>query len=259
VSDFTDNTDGWDLYDGPGHNGAGRRSPSAAVAQNGVLTITGSSNGTTEGMAWGKGQRYGRWEARIKSPEGDGTYHPVMLLWPDAENWPVGGEVDFMEISDASRNNTDFFLHYGRDNNQVHGNVKIDATEWHNWAVEWTPKGITGYVDGKQWFHTDDTSILPPGPMHMTLQLDWFPEGGNVKKSLMYVDWARQYPYRASSEGAADAAGATGATGTTGPAGDVAKTLTGAAQKALTEGVPDVVPPIVENRGGLVPRAVPAG
>ena len=27
----------------------------------------------------------------------------------------------------------------------------------------------------------------------MTIQLDWFPKGGNVKQSEMQVDWVKQY------------------------------------------------------------------
>jgi Glycosyl hydrolases family 16 len=191
--DFTGGTGGWSLYDGAGHGGKGRRSPSAAKVADGILTITGSTDGTTAGMAWNPGQKFGRWEARVKSPAGDGDYHPVLLLWPDAENWPAGGEVDFMEIADAGRQNADFFLHHGADNQQKHGNVRIDATRWHDWAVEWTPQGITGYVDGNEWWKTTDTSILPPGPMHLTIQLDWFPSGGTSKESSMQVDWVRQY------------------------------------------------------------------
>lgn len=185
----------WEPYDGPGHNGAGRRSPGAFAVQDGVLTVNGGADGTTGGMAWAPGQRYGRWEARVRSPAADPSYHAVLLLWPDAENWPKGGEVDFMEDSDPSRQNTDMFLHYGADNSQLHGDVRIDATQWHDWAVEWTPDHITAFVDGKQWWTTDDTSALPPGPMHLTVQLDWFPEGkGQVKASEMQVDWVRQYP-----------------------------------------------------------------
>ena len=146
-------------------------------------------------MAWGDGQKYGRWEGRVKAPVGDRSYNALLLLWPDAENWPVGGEVDFMEMSDHTRQSTDMFLHYGRSNSQLHGEVKIDATEWHNWAVEWAPDHITAFVDGKQWFHTDKKEALPPGPMHLCIQLDWFPKSGAaVQTSHMYVDWVRQYP-----------------------------------------------------------------
>ena len=82
------------------------------------------------------------------------------------------------------------------EDSQVHGEVEVDATQWHNWAVEWTPQGVTTYVDGKPWYHTADTSILPPGPMHLCIQLDWFPgegRGGGVRPSEMQVDWVRQY------------------------------------------------------------------
>ena len=50
-----------------------------------------------------------------------------------------------------------------------------DATQWHNWAVEWTPTYIATYLDGKEWWRTERTEIFPPGPMHLCIQLDWFP------------------------------------------------------------------------------------
>lgn len=192
TDDFTSGLSGWGLYDGPGNGGDGRRTPSAATVANGILTITGDSDGNSEGMSWGEGRKYGRWEARVRSTPGDENYHPVMLLWPDAENWPVGGEIDWMEISDPSRQTADAFLHYGHDNDQVSGNVDTDATQWHNWAVEWSPHGVTTYLDGKPWWSTKDTSILPPGPMHMTIQLDLF-GGSHPKSSQMQVDWVKQY------------------------------------------------------------------
>jgi hypothetical protein len=196
--DFSGDLSGWGLYDGVGHAGNGKRSPSAATVANGVLTIRGDAQGTTEGMAWdnGKGQKYGRWEGRVKAPASDPTYNALLLLWPDAENFPMGGEIDFMEMTDDTRQSTNSFVHHGADNAQVHGEVKIDATQWHNWAVEWTPKGVTTYLDGKTWWHTGDTAILPPGPMHLCIQLDWFPKDGGaaVKPSQMQVDWVRQYP-----------------------------------------------------------------
>ncbi|WP_433505661.1 glycoside hydrolase family 16 protein [Pseudonocardia halophobica] len=191
--DFTGGLDGWGLYDGEGHGGNGRRSPDAFSTQGGVLVVTGSPDGTTGGMAWNPGQKYGRWEGRVRAPESDPSYHALLLLWPDAEDWPSGGEVDFMEMSDPDRQNTDMFLHYGSDNSQLHGSVEIDATEWHNWAVEWTPDHIAAFVDGEQWWRTEDTGTLPPGPMHLTVQLDWFPHGGDVRESRMEVDWVRQY------------------------------------------------------------------
>jgi len=196
--DFTDDLSGWGVYDGPGHADNGTRSPDAARVADGVLTIEGDAEGTTAGMAWGRGegQKYGRWEGRVRAPASDPTYHALLLLWPDAEDFPRGGEIDFMEMTDHTRQSTNVFLHHGADNAQEHGTVAIDATQWHNWAVEWTPKGVTTYVDGERWWHTDKADALPPGPMHLCIQLDWFPQkrDGAVKPSQMQVDWVRQYP-----------------------------------------------------------------
>ncbi|MCW0213049.1 MAG: glycoside hydrolase family 16 protein [Pseudonocardia sp.] len=192
--DFENGMGQWSLYDGVGHAGEGRRTPDAVSISDGVMTITGDEDGNTGGMAWNPGQKYGRWEARVKSPASADAYHSLLLLWPDAENFPVGGEIDFMEIGDPDRQSTDLFLHYGADNSQVHGNLDIDATEWHNWAVEWTPEGVTAYVDGEQWWRTTDTGILPPGPMHLCIQLDYFPGDGSADGGgLEHVDWVRQY------------------------------------------------------------------
>jgi beta-glucanase (GH16 family) len=97
-----------------------------------------------------------------------------------------------MEISDGTRQKVEGFLHYGSDNSQTQGSVEIDATEWHAFAVEWTPDKITYLVDGKPWFTDDDKSHNPPGPMHLTIQLDYF--GGDASGgAAMHVDWVRQY------------------------------------------------------------------
>ena len=194
TDDFTDGTSGWSIYDGPGHAGNGRRTPDAVSVSDGVLTITGDAEGNTAGMAWTDGSRqYGGWEGRVKAPASDPSYNALLLLWPTAENFPEGGEIDFMEMMDPSRQTTNIFVHYGADNSQIDGSVDVDATEWHNWAVEWTPERITAYLDGEQWFETTDPSVQPPGPMHLAIQLDWFPKGGSVQESAMHVDWVRQY------------------------------------------------------------------
>ena len=61
ADEFDASTEGWSRYDGPGHAGEGRRSPNAIAVRDGVLTITGDADGTTGGMSWGDGRRYGRW------------------------------------------------------------------------------------------------------------------------------------------------------------------------------------------------------
>lgn len=187
--------EGWNAYDGPGHAGNGTRSPDAATVADGVLTIDGSADGTTAGLAWGNSQQYGRWEVAMRAPVGDPAYNALALLWPTAENFPVGGEVDFAEIMDSSREKVDLFLHYGADNSQVHGEVEVDATEWQVYAVEWTPEGITAFLNGEEWWKTTDTSILPPGPMHLCLQLDWFPDNGGGGTGQVQYDYVKQWTY----------------------------------------------------------------
>ncbi|MFC4949012.1 glycoside hydrolase family 16 protein [Pseudonocardia sp. GCM10023141] len=189
----------WRPYDGEGHGGNGRRSPSAITVHDGMLTITGDDQATTGGLAWGKGQMYGRWEGRVRAPASDPTYHALLLLWPDAEDWPVGGEIDFMELTEPTRQEGNFFLHYADDDKQdqkVQGTLNVDATQWHNWAIEWTPDHVVAYLDGKEWFRNNDKDKLPPRPMHLTVQLDFFPEDNttSVRQSTMDVDWVKQYP-----------------------------------------------------------------
>ncbi|GAA4689025.1 hypothetical protein GCM10023215_26480 [Pseudonocardia yuanmonensis] len=182
----------WGLYDGAGHGGNGRRTPDAVSTSGGILTIRGDSNGNTGGMAYNESRQYGRYEMRAKFPAGDSQYHPVLILWPSDVEWPRGGEIDFAETDSAS-DGVSFFLHYGADNNQRSASRKIDITQWHNYAVEWTPNGITGYLDGQQWFSSTDPGTLPPGKMHPTIQLDYFPDGGSPRPTEMQVDWMRIY------------------------------------------------------------------
>lgn len=193
ADEFTGTTLGakWSPYDGPGNGGKGRRSPAAITVQNGVMTIRGDGKGTTGGMAWSDDQRFGKWEVRARFPKGDDQYHPVLLLWPQGK-WPQGGEVDFAETTSAS-STVDFFLHYSSSNKQKSAEKPLDLTQWHNYAVEWVDGRITGYVDGRQWFQSTDDSTLPPGKMHLAVQLDYFPDGGSPKPTEMDVAYVRIY------------------------------------------------------------------
>jgi beta-glucanase (GH16 family) len=159
--------------------------------QNGIMTIRGDSKGTTGGMAWSGDQRFGKWEVRARFPKGDKQYHPVLLLWPEGK-WPDGGEVDFAETTSAS-SDVSFFLHYSSSNKQKSAEKPLDLTQWHNYAVEWVNGRITGYIDGRQWFQSTDGSTLPPGQMHLAIQLDYFPDGGSPKPTQMDVDYVRIY------------------------------------------------------------------
>ncbi len=194
VADFTDPSAlaDWNVYDSVGHDGNGRRTPSAVSVADGMLTITGDAQGNSGGMAWTPGQFQGRWEACVKSPPASENYHSVVLLWPDANDWPSGGEVDFMELSDPTRQSGQAFVHYGPDDTREDGDIQIDATQWHSWAVEWTGQHIAVYLDGAMWWETTTPAALPPRPMHLCIQLDDF--GGDIAAGgQVMVDWVRQY------------------------------------------------------------------
>jgi beta-glucanase (GH16 family) len=186
------NSTKWSLYDSKGHAGHGNRRPAAWNVNGSSATVTGNSDGTTGGMSARFGQKYGRWETRMKTNARDPEYHPVLLLWPDVPTPSTCPEVDFAEGSkDTTR--VRFFLHYGCAPDQTRGNKVVDMTQWHTYAVEWTPSRVSGYVDGVQFFTDTNTAHLPKGSMHQTLQLDWFPDGSPTKTSTMSIDWVRVY------------------------------------------------------------------
>ena len=102
-------------------------------------------------------QAYGRFEARIRIPQGQGIWPAFWLLGSDmdAVGWPQCGEIDVME--NIGREPT---LVYGT----VHGPGYSDeggigaayglpggarfADDYHVYAVEWEPEAVRWYVDG---------------------------------------------------------------------------------------------------------------
>ena len=185
----------WSVFKGSGHAGKGVRSPQAWSVAGGVATVSGNSAGTTGGMsAKFAQQKYGKWETRMRTNARDPKYHPVLILWPNNNTSPNCAEIDYAEGS-TNTAQIKFFLHYAcsGSNFQTTAAKTIDTTQWHNYAVEWTPAGITGYIDGVKTFSDTNPSHLPSVGMHQTLQLDWFPDGSATKPSQMQVDWVRVY------------------------------------------------------------------
>jgi hypothetical protein len=113
----------------------------------------------------------------------------VLILWRESGG-KENGEIDFAETTSAS-NDVSFFLHYGSE--QDYAKKTLDITQWHNYAVEWVDGRVTGYIDGEKWFESTKEETLPPGKMHPTIQLDYFPEGGSPKPTEMHVDYMRIY------------------------------------------------------------------
>ncbi len=182
----------WRVYESKGHAGRGLRRASAWKVDGNVATVTGSTAGVTGGMSARYGQKYGRWEARMKTNKRDSQYHPNILLWPDVSHRSCP-EVNFAE-STTDTTKIKFFLHYGCKPLQTSAQKTIDTTTWHTYAVEWTPTGMTGYIDGVVWFRDSNKAHLPAGKMHASLQLDWFPQARKTPRtSSMSVAWIRVY------------------------------------------------------------------
>lgn len=190
----------WGMYDGAGHNGNGRRVPSAFSVANGVLTCHGLANGDTGGMAgsW-SGVKY-RDEVRMRvynTAGGSGSqYHPVLIRWPNSDLWPRGGEDDFAE-TDIGANGVQSFIHHRNqdsDSSQSAASKTLDITQFHNYAIESGSTGVKLWIDGVQWasYSLSEVNGLPPGAMHPTIQLDNF-GGASHREANMDVMWWRTY------------------------------------------------------------------
>lgn len=140
--------------------------PDSALLENGMLVITAreeASNGknytsarinTRDRFAF----RYGRIEARIRLPGGQGIW-PAFWLLPQDDvygTWAASGEIDIMEainLGASGGNTVHGTLHYGGEwpNNVSSGSgyeVATDATtDFHVYALEWDVSEMRWYVD----------------------------------------------------------------------------------------------------------------
>lgn len=189
----------WSVYDGAGHAGNGIRSPNAWMGDGSVMRVSGDANGTTGGMSskYDRGiPLYHRVETRMRTGPRDPEYVPVLILWPDNAGGVISGvpEVDYGE-GGADITQMRFFLHYGTSS-QTFATKTVDTTQWHNYAVEWGPNAVIGYIDGVEWFRDTDPTHIPSTPMHSTIQLDWIPGNStatNPQPAWMEIMWTRGY------------------------------------------------------------------
>lgn len=116
---------------------------------------------------------YGRIEVRARVPAGDGTWCAIWLLgddYRDEVSWPYCGEVDLLEnvgreIDDRTGDGRNHFschtrAYYFKQGNQITSVVPVRnmTGEFHDYAMEWTPGGITMFLDGKKAYTYDKTA-----------------------------------------------------------------------------------------------------
>lgn len=116
-----------------------------------------SASLTTRGKAsW----TYGKIEVRAKLPGARGTWPAIWMLGSniDKTGWPACGEIDIMEFVGYEPGVVHSNVHT-QGFNHKHGNGRgqklalADASErFHAYAVEWTPKALDFFVDGKKFF-----------------------------------------------------------------------------------------------------------
>ena len=157
---------------------------------------------------------YGRFEARIKVPAGQGMWPAFWLLGDDIEQvgWPACGEIDIME-------------NIGKEPSIVHGSIHgpgytgtvgLEAPyslpagarfsdDYHLFAIEWSADSVAFYVD-KTLYVTRTRSDMRPGwkwvfdkPFFVILNLavggDWpgDPDASTKFPKDMLVDYVRVY------------------------------------------------------------------
>ena len=156
---------------------------------------------------------YGRIEARIRIPRGQGIWPAFWMLGADIDRvgWPASGEIDVME-------------NVGREPAMVHGTVHgpgysgdkgiggsdtlasgAFADDFHLYAVEWTPGQIRWLVDGREYRRTAPAD-LPAGatwvfdhPFFLLLNVAvggaWpaDPDASSTFPQQMLVDYVRVY------------------------------------------------------------------
>jgi beta-glucanase (GH16 family) len=160
---------------------------------------------------------YGRFEARMKLPAGQGVWPAFWMLGDDIDSvgWPACGEIDIME-------------NIGREPSLAHGTIhgpgysgangigapytlpggRRFADDYHTFAVEWETGEIRWYVDGAL-YETRKTTDLPTGakgvydhPFFVILNLaiggSWpgDPDATTSMPQTMSVDYVRIYERR---------------------------------------------------------------
>lgn len=100
--------------------------------------------------------QYGRFEARLKTPTGQGCWPAFWMLGNNYDNlgWPDAGEIDIMELKGSNPNTVMGTLHgpgYSgsagiTDSYSLPNGVSF-ADDFHVFAIEWQPNSITWLVD----------------------------------------------------------------------------------------------------------------
>ncbi|MEK3903539.1 MULTISPECIES: RICIN domain-containing protein [unclassified Paenibacillus] len=225
------NTGNWTAEIGTGTGGWGNNELQYYTNRSQNLKVTGGNLVITaqkesyEGMNYTsariktqglKNFTYGKIEARIKLPSGQGLWPAFWMLGSNINTppgWPACGEIDIMERvnNNAAVNGT---VHWDAGGHAEFGRVSgnLDFSQYHIYSVEWDSKYIRWFVDGNQFneFYiengTGNTEEFQK-PFFLLLNLavggNW-PGAPNASTSFpaqMLVDYVRVYQEGAPTSG----------------------------------------------------------
>jgi beta-glucanase (GH16 family) len=200
-----------------------------AVLQNGMLVITAKTQGASAysceygtcqytsarmNTASSFTQKYGRFEARIKIPKGQGMWPAFWMLGDNigSAGWPQCGEVDIME-NVGSTPSTDYGSLHGpgySGGQDLTGSYSLPdggalGDDFHVYAVEWAPDTIRFYLDDVN-YETRTSADVPSGdtwvydhPFFLILNVavggQWpgDPDDTTQFPQTMQVDYVRVY------------------------------------------------------------------
>ena len=156
--------------------------------------------------------QYGKIEARIKLPYGQGIWPAFWMLGSDiATNpWPKCGEIDIMENIGREPSTVYATLH-GPGYSGGHGissqtnlpRAERFASGFHVFGVEWSADGLEFFVDGKSYSKATRTSLSAGAPwvydhpffllLNVAVGGDWpqNPDPSTKFPQVMLVDWVR--------------------------------------------------------------------
>ncbi len=158
-------------------------------------------------------QAYGRFEARIKVPRGQGLWPAFWMLGNDIGQvgWPNSGEIDIMENIGREPSNAYGTLHgpgysggAAISSRYTLPNGQAFADAFHTFTVDWEPNAVTWYVDGNQYARKTPADLNGnrwvfdhPFFLIMNIAVGGYwpgnPDGSTVFPQTMTIDYVRVY------------------------------------------------------------------
>ena len=162
----------------------------------------------TQGLnAW----QYGRIEARIKLPYGQGIWPAFWMLGEDLnkKGWPAAGEIDIMEFIGREPDHIYATVHAPGYSGGDGAGSNITLTpetlrnDFHVYAIEWEENEIRWYFDDRQYFKLTPEDVpdqwIFDHPFFIILNLAvggrWpgYPDDTTVFPQYLIVDYVRVY------------------------------------------------------------------